>query len=122
MAEQPQTAGQVIADALQRIIDPERAPELIERLRSLPMHDAWALNALMQGATCWMDADQRHVWFAHACKETGWVEAKLVFGRPIGTKTNGGGWCAIQAEPLSVAPSVTCDECGFHKVYVEGSF
>ncbi len=114
-----------IRDAIGRLIDPHRTPEFMERLRTRMVQDRPLLNALQWGATCWLDADGAHVWFAHACKGE-WVETKLVYGRPIGTKGNGGGWCATafdgEGNLKEVAPSITCDDCGFHRSFVEGSF
>lgn len=109
------------ADAFGLVIDPERAPEFVDRLRTLPVDDDATNRALLHQATCWLDVDGRHVWFAHVCNGE-WTEAKLVFGRPIGTKRDGGGWCATTTDPLTVAPSVSCDICGFHNVYAAGSF
>lgn len=110
-----------VRDAVGREIDKARTPEFMERIRTRVVQDAHILDALQFGATCWLDADGRHIWFAHACNGE-WVETQLVYGRPIGTKGNGGGWCAMQTNPLTVAPSVHCDGCGFHWNFTNGRF
>lgn len=110
-----------IRDAIGRAIDAARTPEFMARLQERVVQDAPILMALNQGAGCWLDADGEHVWFAHACNGE-WVETKLPYGRPLGFKGNGGGWCATQTDPLSVEPSITCDDCGFHTFYANGRF
>ena len=116
-----QPLDQAIHDALHRVIDPHRTPEFMERLRTRMVQDQPILDGLRVGAICWLDADERHIWFAHACNGE-WIETQLVYGRPIGIKGNGGGWCAVEEDPLTVEPSVSCDDCGFHRQYIRGSF
>lgn len=64
-----------------------------------------------------LDDDGVHVHVRHQCtRPTSWppVEATL----PIGPE----GWTTVQADPLTVTPSVHCTECGLHGFITNGAW
>lgn len=102
----------------------EAVPEFKAWLDAEPIASEEATRAIWNQAHCWRDPDGQHIWFAHVCMDGAWAESVLVFGRPLGWKGNGGGWCATNEPPaaLTVAPSVSCDVCGLHATFENGSF
>lgn len=107
-----------------KLPDRERTPEFQAWLDAQHTDSTFARNAIWRQAHCWLDEDGRHIWFAHVCADGEWTETTLVYGRPTGLKGNGHGWCSTTEpdQPLTVAPSVSCDGCGFHAHFDAGNF
>lgn len=79
--------------------------------------------------TCWLDDDGEHFWFDHECSMTNaegvnvqqWAISegfKREHKLPLGPN----GWQLVQADPLTVSPSILCAGCGVHGFFRDGAW
>lgn len=70
---------------------------------------------------CWLEDDATAFWFDHDCDSdvARWARGegfKSETRLPLGPD----GWQVVQREPLTIAPSILCGQCGLHGFWREG--
>lgn len=69
---------------------------------------------------CRLDEDRDDVlWWIHDCRRPATGERIEIAGRlPLGKR----GWTLVQADPLTVEPSILCHACGTHGWFRDGKW